>query len=362
MADLAALAFFVADEIDIVEIPVFLHEEFGEQRRHVPKMIGFVDDVIPLYNLPEFRSHFRLSKGQVEDVITTLGPVYQNPLNTKVPLKDIVLACLWTLANQESYRAVANRFNISKSSLMVHLHQFCVLINTHMVHHVTWPVGQTLHRSELGFARAGFPRTGLAVDGCHIPIRKPHRKNPLAYLNRKNFYSVILIGFCDSQRRFCHVSVGHPGSWHDARAFRHTAVAEALVEDPRSLMPEGLHIIGDSAFPLLPQLLKPYQDNGHLTDRQKNYNRKLNGARVVIEQAFGILKSKFRRLKYLQMDSIQKISSAVCACCILYNLSYDPGDQHPGIMNDEALDDDIYPPQPLNEQAVHYRDTICNSL
>ncbi|XP_051975159.1 uncharacterized protein LOC127637930 isoform X10 [Xyrauchen texanus] len=30
----------------------------------------------------------------------------------------------------------------------------------------------------------------------------------------------ITEGFCDSQRRFCHVSVGHPGSWHDSRAYR----------------------------------------------------------------------------------------------------------------------------------------------
>lgn len=119
----------------------------------------------------------------------------------------------------------------------------------------------------------------------------------MAYINRKQFYSVILTGFCDSQRRFCHVSVGHPGSWHDSRAFRLSEVGRLLKEDPHSLVPEGMHIIGDSAYPLSLQLMKPYRDNGHLTVRQRRFNRKLNSARVVIEHAFGILKSKFRRLK-----------------------------------------------------------------
>lgn len=139
-------------------------------------------------------------------------------------------------------------------------------------------------------------RPNCAVDGSHIPIMRPHCDNPLAYFNRKQFYSVILTGFCDGQRRFCHISVGNPCSWHDATTFRLTEVARLLEEDPLSLVCEGMHIIGDSAYPLLPQLMRPYRDNGHLTARQKHFNRKLNAAHVVTEHAFGILKSKFRRL------------------------------------------------------------------
>lgn len=66
-----------------------------------------------------------------------------------------------------------------------------------------------LEMSNLGFDTAGFPNTVCAVDGCHIPIMRPHCDNPLAYMNRKQFYSVNLTGFCDSQRRFCHISLGH---------------------------------------------------------------------------------------------------------------------------------------------------------
>ncbi len=157
--------------------------------------------------------------------------------------------------------------------------------------HITFP-GQEANgcRCQLGFERAGFHNTVCAVDGSHIPIMRPHCNNPLAYYNRKQFYSVILTGLCDSQRLLCHSSVGHPGSWHDARAFRLTEVARLPEEDPLSLVPKGMHIIRDSAYRLLPQLMRPYRDNGHLTARQKRFNRKLNAARVVIEHAFGIMK------------------------------------------------------------------------
>ncbi|XP_051965445.1 uncharacterized protein LOC127631382 [Xyrauchen texanus] len=326
----------------------------------VPKIDNFVEDVVPLYSLSEFRGHFRLSKEQVEDVITTLGPVYMNLQQTKLPLTNSVLACIWTLANQESYRGVADRFNMSKSTLAKHLHEFCCNVNTYMAHHISWPRGQRLEMSKLGFDAAGFPNTVCAVDGCHIPILRPHCDNPLEYMNRKQFYSVNLTGFCDSQRRFCHISVGYPGSWHDARAFRFTEVCRVLEEDPHSLVPQGMHIIGDSAYPLLPQLMRPYRDNGHLSARQRYFNRKRNAACVVIEHAFGILKSKFRRLHCLQMRSISNISSAVSACCILHNLCLEPSDQV--VVVDDGVDDEPHPQPPHNTKACHYRDQICGQI
>ncbi|KAK9977060.1 hypothetical protein ABG768_018881 [Culter alburnus] len=280
----------------------------------VPKIMNFVEDVVPLYSL---RGHFRLSKEQVEvmSLLTTLGPVYMNLQQTKLPLINSVLACLWTLANQESYRGVADRFNMSKSTLAKHLHEFCCYVNTYMAHHISWPRGQRLAMSKLGFDAAGFPNTDV----------QPHCDNPLAYLNRKQFYSVNLTGFCDSQRRFCHIS-------------------RLVVLAPHSLV----------------QLMRPYRDNGHLSARQKQFNRKLNTARVVIEHAFGILKCKFRRLQCLQMRSISNISSAVSACCILHNICLEASDDV--VVLDDGVDDEPHPQQPHNTHACHYRDQVCGQI
>ncbi|XP_034091819.1 uncharacterized protein LOC117559252 [Gymnodraco acuticeps] len=101
MAEIA-LAFFVADEVDAIEIPHVLYGEWHDEhrlRRSVPKVQQFVEEVVPQYSPSDFKSHFRLSRGHVEDVMTTIGPFYWNN----------VLACLWTLSNQESYRGCSDR-------------------------------------------------------------------------------------------------------------------------------------------------------------------------------------------------------------------------------------------------------------
>lgn len=73
--------------------------------------------------------------------------------------------------------------------------------------------------------------------------------------------------------------MGRPGSWHDARAFR--LIAHLLEEDSLSLVSEGMNIIGDFAYPLLPQLTRPYKDEGRLNMCHKTFNRKLNAVWVV---------------------------------------------------------------------------------
>lgn len=57
-------------------------------------------------------------------------------------------------------------------------------------------------------------------------------------------------------------------------------------------MPEEFHLLGDSAYPLDVFIMTPYRDNGHLTARQKKFN-----------------KTDVENLKYY-----------VVAACILHNL------------------------------------------
>ncbi|KAK9535764.1 hypothetical protein VZT92_008124 [Zoarces viviparus] len=248
MADEIAFAFFIADEVEAEEIPLLYHENqlHSSSSRLVPKITHFVEEVVPLYRATDFRSHFRLSRGRVEDLMTTLGPHYINRQRTKLP-----------------------------------------------------------------------------------------------------------------------VTLVTSGSWHDARAFRNTDVARLLEEDPRALVPEGMHIIGDSAYPLLRKRMKPYRDNGHLTARQRRFNQKLTAARVAIAHAFGLLKSKFRRLKCLYMKEVASISSTVTAYCILHNICLESGDQldedEQGLQLREDTDDP-HPPQPNNQDASQYRDMICAQI
>lgn len=63
------------------------------------------------------------------------------------------------------------------------------------------------------------------------------------------------------------------------------------------MISKNLHILGDSAFPLLEDRLVPYKATHILSDRENLFNKRLSSTRVVIEQAFGLLLGRFRRLK-----------------------------------------------------------------
>lgn len=65
--------------------------------------------------------------------------------------------------------------------------------------------------------------------------------------------------------------------------------------------------------------MTPFRDTGHLTRQQINYNIKLSSVRSVIERAYGFLKNKFRRLKYLDVQSLQLGCDMVAAACMLHN-------------------------------------------
>ena len=66
-------------------------------------------------------------------------------------------------------------------------------------------------------------------------------------------------------------------------------------------------------------LLSPFRDNGHLTGPQINYNRKHAQTRQVIERALGLLKGRWRRLKYIEMENVEEVPSVVSGACVLHN-------------------------------------------
>lgn len=113
---------------------------------------------------------------------------------------------------------------------------------------------------------------------------------------------------------------------HNQRVFRLSEVQTYLGNV--SKFPDDCHLVGDSAYKLYENLLVPYKDNGHLTERQKNYNFCHASARIAIERSFAFLKRRFRSLlTKLAMDRINLIPKHIIACCILHNVCFMKGDE-----------------------------------
>lgn len=58
--------------------------------------------------------------------------------------------------------------------------------------------------------------------------------------------------------------------------------------------PKNGVFVADDAFPLKTYILKPYARSTYLSRNPKIFNYRLSRARRIVENAFGILTSKFR--------------------------------------------------------------------
>lgn len=106
----------------------------------------------------------------------------------------------------------------------------------------------------------------------------------------------------------------------------------------------NVHLLGDKAYPCLPELMTPYKDNGFLTENQKNFNYLLSSAST-IERCFGLLQTRFRCLKdILAITRIDWGCKYIMACCILHNIC---------ITQNYIFDIDILPNQADDLQHIN---------
>jgi len=222
---------------------------------------------------------------------------------------------VWSLANQETFREVGNLFGMNRGN--VHHCIFEVFKATaHYLKpmYIKWPTLRESNKIAADFEeKYGFPGVIGCVDGTHIGIRAPANDRD-SYINRKGYPSVNVLAVCDHQKLFTYVYADRAGSVHDARVLRVSSLGQKLEICQIGGADDKYHILGDSAFPLLPNLLVPYRDNGHLTPAQITFNTIHSSARSIIERAFGRLKGKFRRLRGIDctypVNALHMIESA----------------------------------------------------
>lgn len=91
----------------------------------------------------------------------------------------------------------------------------------------------------------------------------------------------------------------------------------------------GALLVGDSAYPLSLWLMKPFKQTATLTQEQVHCSKalSLSQARVVIEQAYSILKGRWRNLLKPMEEHISTASiTIIMACCVLHNVCINVGD------------------------------------
>ena len=122
--------------------------------------------------------------------------------------------------------------------------------------------------------------------------------------------------------------IGWPGNVHDSRVFAHSSLYKKAMEEEilngesvtvqsQDIMP---YLISDSAYPLLPWLMKPFPHNTALTPAQRKFNYCISRKRIVVENAFGRLKARWRCLRKQNEMRVTNVPAVVLSCCILHNM------------------------------------------
>lgn len=168
-----------------------------------------------------------------------------------------------------------------------------------------------------------LPHCTGAVDGKHISIRKP-KLSGSRFFNYKKFFSIVLMAVVDANYRFVYVDIGREGSLGDAAVWNHCSLKDELDHDllnyPTSKL-NGLPycFVGDEAFALQENFMKPFPKRASLTHKQQVFNYRISRARRVVENAFGQLVHRFRVFsRPLQLD-VETAKLVVGAACSLHN-------------------------------------------
>lgn len=78
-------------------------------------------------------------------------------------------------------------------------------------------------------------------------------------------------------------------------------------------------LLGDSAFRLSTSLMKPYPFNATNDEAKKTFNYALSKWRRVVENAFGQLKARSRRIGKGVDNHVEKAPFIILTCCMLNN-------------------------------------------
>lgn len=234
------------------------------------------------------------------------------------------------LASGNSYQSLAYSFRVGKSTISQLVPQVCIAI---------WKVLQPRvlrrpdHRQLKAIAdefmwRWNFRNCVGAIDGKHVHLDAPPNSGSV-YFNYKRSFSINLMASCDAGYRFTSVYIGAFGRESDGGVFSACGLGD-MVDDAQETFPSPAALpsggpvlpfvmVGDDAFPLKLNLMKPYPGVQPPNTPKRIYNYRLSRARRCIENAFGILCARWRVLRN-RMSLLPENAVAVsAACCCLHN-------------------------------------------
>ena len=304
--------------------------------RRFQRNTGWWENIWETYSESRFKQAFRISRDSFNYILERIRPNLERKVVVEEPISPECRLgiCLYRLGRGDYPYTLAEMTGYGESTVRAVVLEVCeALIQRLWGETVTNYFPKTKQQFEEKILDTEqfwqFPCCWGAVDGCHLAINCPQggQEAQKEYHNFKNFYSVVLMAMVDAKCRFIWASVGCPGNSHDSMILQSTQMwkkitsGDAIPEMAKTIGTSKVSplIVGDSAFPFSVYLMKPFAD-GEPNEKQKYFNYRLSRFRMVVESAFGQLKSRWRVLYKKCESSKETVKLYALACIILHNI------------------------------------------
>jgi len=230
-------------------------------------------------------------------VITLTDELEKKHTNCRSPLSvpEQVVVCLRFLASGDSFQSLAWCFRVGVSTVHYIVQRVCDAIWKKLRDTYLPTPTESLWKDNADKFNIlwNFPNCVGVVDGKHVTVVCPPNSGSLFH-NYKGSFSIVLMAVVDADLKFVLVDIGDFGSNSDGGVFGRSEMGHRLqagklnLPDPCPLpndptgAPQPHVFVGDEAFPLGTQLLRPYPGRG-LTKDKRIFNYRLSHARRVVE-------------------------------------------------------------------------------
>lgn len=235
------------------------------------------------------------------------------------------------LATGNGFRTLADNYRLGERTVREIVQSTC-----RMIWNVLQPIAMPMPDENIWIAservfseRWNFPNAIGSLDGKHILIEAPPHSGTNYYCYKKHF-STVLLALVDGNYKFIAIDVGAYGKNSDSTIFRNSSLGRSLDSNrlniPPCKIPPGGNvalphvIVGDEAFPLSTNVMRPYgREQAREDEEKKIFNLRLSRARNTVEDTFGQLVKKFRLFERRLCMSHEHTVCVVKAVCCLHN-------------------------------------------
>uniref|UniRef100_A0A8C5EMV6 Zgc:194221 n=1 Tax=Gouania willdenowi TaxID=441366 RepID=A0A8C5EMV6_GOUWI len=205
------------------------------------------------------------------------------------------------LATGDSFRTIANSFRVGVSTVSIIVPEVAAAIWDCLVEEfMAVPTTEEWKSiAETFEAKWNFPLCCGALDGKHVVLKAPPPKSGSMFYNYKGTYYLVLLAVVDVNYCFQVIDTRH-------------------CQEQTTVGHSHTRFFADEAFPLRKNLMRPFP-GCNIPREQKIFNYRLSRARMVVEDAFGILSSQWRMYRRAMEVRVDVAEKCVKATCVLHN-------------------------------------------